>query len=133
MPSDDERDSGRVKLTKRDEFLSWKRKTRFLAMDKGDVYELFDEDGTRGVYAALGGARERTKWANLARQLVGTIGKTIVNETLQEVWSRLTPGRPLVLEVAQIVVCRLILVFYRSESKKPETEIRDSRRVSTAP
>jgi hypothetical protein len=92
MPSEDERDSSRNRLTKRDEYLSWKRKSRLVAMDKGDVYGLFDEDGTKGIYAALpggaGAAAARSKWAKLARQLVGTIGKTIENESLQETWSR---------------------------------------------
>ena len=51
MPSDDERDSRTKNLTERDGFVAWKRNMRLVAMDKGDVYGLFDEDGTKGTYA----------------------------------------------------------------------------------
>ena len=87
MPADDERDDRRARLTSRDDFLSWKRRMRLVAMDKGDTYGLYDEDGTKGVYAAIpvgaGGNATRCKWGELALQLVGTIGNKIENETLK--------------------------------------------------
>ena len=92
MPSDDERDSGKNKLKDREGFLAWKRNMRFVAMDKGDVHGLFDEDGTKGLYAAIPGGqpgnRTRKEWAELSRTLIGTIGKKIENPTLQDIWSR---------------------------------------------
>ena len=64
MPSDDERDSKATKLKDRDGFFAWKRTMRLVAMDKGDVYGIFDEDGTKGTYAAIpvgaGGAVSQT-------------------------------------------------------------------------
>ena len=92
MPSDDERDSKATKLKDRDGFFAWKRTMRLVAMDKGDVYGIFDEDGTKGTYAAIpvgaGGAATKRKWSEVSMQLIGTIGKKIDNSTLQDIWSR---------------------------------------------
>ena len=92
MPSDDERDSKATKLKDRDGFFAWKRTMRLVAMDKGDVYGIFDEDGTKGTYAAIpvgaGGAATKRKWSEVSMQLIGTIGKKIDNPTLQDIWSR---------------------------------------------
>ena len=70
MPSDDERESAKKNLKERDGFLAWKRNMRLVAMDKGDVYGLFDEDGTKGTYATAtagaGGAAVRRKWIELS-------------------------------------------------------------------
>ena len=49
MPSDDERDSKATKLKDREGFLSWKRTMRLVAMDKGDIFGIFDEDCTKGI------------------------------------------------------------------------------------
>ena len=71
MPSDDERDSKATKLKDRDGFFAWKRTMRLVAMDKGDVYGIFDEDGTKGTYAAIpvgaGGAATKRKWSDAFR------------------------------------------------------------------
>ena len=92
MPSDDERDTRTKNLTDRDGFVAWKRTMRLVAMDKGDVYGLFDEDGTKGTYATAtagaGGAAVRRKWNELSLTLIGTLGKKIENATLQHIWSR---------------------------------------------
>ena len=92
MPSDDERDSKATKLKDRDGFFAWKRTMRLVAMDKGDVYGIFDEDGTKGTDAAIpvgaGGAATKRKWSEVSMQLIGTIGKKIDNSTLQDIWSR---------------------------------------------
>ena len=71
MPSDDERDSRAAKLKDRGGFLAWKRTMRLVAMDKGDIYGIFDEDGTKGVYAAIpqGAQVERRLSASGARCL----------------------------------------------------------------
>ena len=92
MPSDDERDSKATKLKDREGYLSWKRTMRLVAMDKGDIFGIFDEDGIKGVYAAIppgaGGAATKRKWSEVSMQLIGTIGKKIDNSTLQDIWSR---------------------------------------------
>ena len=89
MPSDDERDSKATKLKDREGFLSWKRTMRLVAMDKGDIFGIFDEDGTKGVYAAIppgaGGAATKRKWSEVSMQLIGTIGKKIDNSNLQDI------------------------------------------------
>ena len=89
MPSDEERDSSAQKLTERDGFLAWKQSSRLLALSKGDVYGIFDEDGTKGAYAALapgaGGAATRREWNKLSRnQVYGYIDATFLSEERAE-------------------------------------------------
>ena len=87
MPTDDDKDTKTPKLSDRDQFLAWKRSMRLYAMDKGDIYGICDEDGTKGTYAAITTAQGRRKWDEISRQLIGTIGRHISNPTLQSVWS----------------------------------------------
>ena len=88
MATDDDKESKSNLLVDRDQFLSWSRRMRMVAMDKGDIYGIFDENGTKGSYNAISGnATKRTKWQEVSMQLIGTIGKKIENATLQSVWS----------------------------------------------
>ena len=87
MPTEEDKDKGTAKLVDRDQFISWKRSMRLYAMDKGDIYGIFDEDGTKGVYNAIPAGAQARKWAELSRQLIGTIGRHVENSTLQSVWS----------------------------------------------
>ena len=91
MTEDDGKESTRDVLKDREGYFGWARKMRLLAMKKGDVQGIFAEDGTKGVYAALPagapGAAARKKWSETTRKLIGEIGSTIENGTLQEIWS----------------------------------------------
>ena len=46
MATDDDKESKSNLLVDRDQFLSWSRRMRMVAMDKGDIYGIFDENGT---------------------------------------------------------------------------------------
>ena len=91
MPSDDEKESSGNRLVDREHFLGWKRKMRLTAKKKGDTQGVFDEDGTKGIYAAIpvgpAGNAARKKWRETTEQLIGEIGTKIDNATLEDVWS----------------------------------------------
>ena len=91
--SDDESDKVTHKLKSREEFTGWNKKVRLVCMSKGDIDGIFGDSGgdpAVGYQSYPVGAQGnilRTTWNTLAQKLVGKVGNTITNSSLQRVWT----------------------------------------------